>query len=55
MECKDVRTRYMAVLQVRFKVGWAGVKIKQTSEECKGCKAVEVKEEQRVRREMGTG
>lgn len=36
------------------KVRWAGVKIKPKSEECKGCKAEEVKEEQRVRCEMGT-
>lgn len=37
------------------KMRWAGVKIKQKSEEYKGCKAVEVKEEQRLRCEMGAG
>lgn len=37
------------------KMRWAGVKIKQKSEEYEGCKAVEVKEEQRLRCEMGDG
>lgn len=37
------------------KMRWAGAEIKQKSEEYKRCKAVEVKEEQRVRCEMGAG
>lgn len=35
------------------KVRWAGVKIKQKSEEYKGCEAGEMKEKERVRWELG--